>query len=75
MVPLPIAGILSEDPIEEVSSQLENLKHAWKSIGSSLPYPHISLSITTLAVLPEMRITDKGLLDTVNFKFVDPVIQ
>jgi adenine deaminase len=75
MVPLPIAGILSEDPIEEVSDQIENLKHAWKSIGSSLPYPHISLSITTLAVLPEMRITDKGLLDTVNFKFVDPVIQ
>ena len=74
-VPLPIAGILSDESVESVSDQIERLKQAWRKIGSSLPHPHISLSITTLAVIPEMRITDKGLLDVVNFQFVNPVIE
>ncbi len=74
LVPLTIAGMISKEPIEVVSDQIEKLKEAWEHIGSSIPHPHVTLSITTLAVIPEVRITDKGLLDTVKFRFIAAVI-
>ncbi len=74
LVPLPIAGLMSDKPVEVVSQQVEKLQEAWRELGSTLPSPYIALSFTTLSVIPELRITDKGLLDAVNFKFVSPVI-
>lgn len=74
-VPLPIAGLMSDKPVEVVSDQIEKLKDAWRKLGSTLPSPHIALSFTTLSVIPEIRITDMGLLDAVNFKFLSPVIE
>jgi len=73
-VPLPIAGLMSDKPVETVSKQIEQLKDAWSRLGSTLPSPTITLAFTTLSVIPELRITDKGLLDTVHFKFVSPII-
>ncbi len=74
-VPLPIGGLMSDKSVETVSRQFDELKDAWSRLGSSLPSPTITLSFTTLSVIPELRITDKGLLDTVHFKFVNPVIE
>jgi adenine deaminase len=74
-VPLPIAGLMSDLSVEEVSNQVQDLNDAWHSLGSTLPSPYITLAFTSLSVIPELRITDKGLLDTVNFKFVNPVIE
>jgi adenine deaminase len=74
-VPLPIAGLMSDKSVEVVSEQIKALKEAWGQLGSTLPSPYITLSFTTLSVIPELRITDKGLLDTVNFKFVNPLIE
>ncbi len=73
-VPLPIAGLMSDMTVETVAGQIEQLKDAWTKLGSSLPSPYVTLSFTTLSVIPELRITDKGLLDTVHFQFVNPVI-
>ncbi len=73
-VPLPIAGLMSDKSVEVVSDQVKALKEAWHKLGSTLPSPYITLAFTTLSVIPELRITDKGLLDAVNFKFVNPVI-
>lgn len=74
-VPLPIAGIMSDKSVETVSKQIEGLKNAWSRLGSTLPSPTVTLAFATLSVIPELRITDKGLLDTVHFKFVSPVIE
>jgi adenine deaminase len=74
IVPLPIAGLMSDMSVEVVSSQIQELEDAWNRLGCTLPSPYITLSFTPLSVIPELRITDKGLLDTVNFKFVSPVI-
>jgi adenine deaminase len=74
-VPLPIAGLMSDKSVETVSKQVEGLRDAWSKLGSTLPSPTIALAFTTLSVIPELRITDKGLLDTVHFKFVSPVIE
>ena len=73
-VPLPIAGLMSDKPVEDVSGQIEELEGAWRKLGSGLPSPYVALSFTTLSVIPQLRITDKGLLDTVQFKFVNPII-
>jgi adenine deaminase len=74
-VPLPIAGIMSDKSVEFVSSQVDALRDAWNKLGSTLPSPYITLAFTTLSVIPELRITDMGLLDSVNFKFVSPIIE
>ena len=74
-LPLPIAGLMSDQSVEIVANQMEELKNAWQELGSTLPSPTITLAFTTLSVIPELRITDKGLLDTVQFKFVNPIIE
>ncbi len=73
-LPLPIAGLMSDQSVQTVAKQMTELKNAWSNLGSTLPSPTITLAFTTLSVIPELRITDKGLLDTVQFKFVNPVI-
>jgi adenine deaminase len=74
-LPLPIAGLMSDESVQTVAKQMAELKNAWSRLGSTLPSPTITLAFTTLSVIPELRITDKGLLDTVQFKFVNPVIE
>jgi len=74
-LPLPIAGLMSDKSVETVSRQMKQLKDAWSRLGSKLPSPTITLAFTTLSVIPELRITDKGVLDTVQFKFVNPIIE
>jgi len=74
-ISLPVAGLMSDKPVEEVAQQVEQLKEAWASLGCSLPSPYMNLALSTLPVIPKLRITDKGLLDTVNFKFVSPIIE
>jgi len=73
-VPLPIAGLMSDQSVEAVVQEVEQLKEAWVTLGCTLPSPYMNLALTTLSVIPKLRITDKGMLDTVNFKFVDPII-
>jgi hypothetical protein len=55
---------MSDKTVEVVSEQVDALKDAWSKLGSTLPSPYIRLAFTTLSVIPELRITDKGLLDT-----------
>jgi adenine deaminase len=74
-VPLPIAGLMSEKSVESVAAEINALKNAWSDLGSTLPSPYFTLAFTTLSVMPELRITDKGVLDTVQFKFVNPIIE
>ena len=75
LLPLPIAGLMSDKSVEAVAKQMEELKEAWSKLGSNLPSPTMTLAFTTLPVIPELRITDKGLLDTVQFRFVNPIIE
>jgi adenine deaminase len=71
---LPIGGLMSNETVENVSEKIERIRDAWTELGSNLPSPYMTLSFTTLSVIPELRITDKGLLDTVQFRFVPPII-
>ena len=67
---LPIAGLLSEEPLEAVVSELDGLQKAAADLGCVLPSPFATLSFMALPVIPELRLTDKGLVDVVAFKLL-----
>ena len=59
-VSLPIAGLLSEKRAPEVAAETTALKEAWVAAGCTLPY--MGFNLIPLSVIPEIRITDKGLV-------------
>jgi adenine deaminase len=68
--PLPIAGLMSEQPIEEVRDQVEALSEAAHTLGCTLPDPFMTLSFLALPVIPRLKLTDKGLVDVERFELV-----
>ncbi len=69
-LPLPIAGLMSEASVGEVNIQLEAVQRAAKNMGCKIPDPFMTLSFLSLPVIPELKLTDKGLVDVNQFKFV-----
>jgi adenine deaminase len=69
-LPLPITGLMSEASLSQVNLQLKALNRAVKALGCKLPDPYMTLSFMSLPVIPELKITDKGLVDVNQFKFV-----
>ncbi len=67
---LPIAGLLSDEPLETVVSKLEKLERLAIDLGTALPSPFVTLSFLALPVIPELRLTDLGLVDVNEFKLV-----
>ncbi|MFX0107583.1 MAG: adenine deaminase C-terminal domain-containing protein, partial [Candidatus Hodarchaeota archaeon] len=70
-LPLPIAGLMSEKPIEEVSEKIQNLKDAARDLGSTLSEPFMAMAFLSLPVIPKLKITDRGLVDVERFRFID----
>ncbi|MGJ4995032.1 adenine deaminase C-terminal domain-containing protein [Bradyrhizobium sp. HKCCYLS3077] len=60
MVPLPIAGLLSDKRVTEVADEVKLLKTEWAEAGCTIPY--MGFNLIPLSVIPEIRITDKGLV-------------
>ena len=69
-LPLPIAGLMSEVSVAQVNLQLKALLHAVKNLGCKIADPFMILSFLSLPVIPELKLTDKGLVDVNQFKFV-----
>ncbi|HET8523546.1 MAG TPA: adenine deaminase [Thermomicrobiales bacterium] len=61
-LPLPIAGLLSDRPLEEVAAAYANLERLAHQLGSTLPSPFGLLAFMALSVIPEARVTDRGLI-------------
>ena len=70
-LPLPLAGLLSDRPVEEVEENLTALQTETRRMGSSLVSPFMVLSFMALPVIPRLKITDKGLVDVDAFQIVD----
>ncbi|MBR0992169.1 amidohydrolase family protein [Bradyrhizobium japonicum] len=60
LVPLPIAGLLSDKRVSEVAEEVRALKKEWAEAGCTIPY--MGFNLIPLSVIPEIRITDKGLV-------------
>ncbi len=69
-LPLPIAGLMSDQPAERVCAGLDDLLAAARHLGSRLADPFMTLSFMALPVIPALKITDMGLVDVDQFKQV-----
>ena len=69
-LPLPIGGLMSEKPLRQVNSSLKKLIAVSKKLGCKLSDPFMQLSFLALPVIPELKLTDKGLVDVKKFKIV-----
>jgi adenine deaminase len=69
-LPLPIAGLLSPEPVDVVVSQYEEVEKAAASLGNLPSSPFTILSFLALPVIPELRLTDLGLVDVNEFKLL-----
>jgi adenine deaminase len=67
---LPIAGLLSDAPLEEVAEGLERLQTLLRSQGVEIDAPFMTLSFLALSVIPSLKITDRGLVDVDAFELV-----
>jgi adenine deaminase len=66
-LPLPLAGLMSELPLEAVRQALDRLHAASRKFGCRLDDPFMTLSFMALPVIPELKMTDRGLFDVSRF--------
>ena len=67
---LPVAGLLSEEPVEAVVERLDALHALLREQGVADPAPFMTLSFLALSVIPALKITDRGLVDVDRFELV-----
>jgi adenine deaminase len=70
-LPLPVAGLMSTLPIQEVREALDAVVAAARDLGSPLHDPFMAMSFLGLEVIPSLKITDRGLVDVDAFRLVD----
>ena len=69
-VPLPIAGLMSDEPVESMQRKIKGLHVAAQELGCALPDPFTTLSFMALPVIPALKLTDLGLVDVETFQTV-----
>jgi adenine deaminase len=70
VLPLPIAGLMSNESCEIVAAQYTELVKMARNLGSTLTSPYMSLSFMALLVIPRLKLSDKGLFDGEKFQFI-----
>lgn len=68
---LPIAGLVSDQPLADVIRLMDDLNAAAHALGSDLPAPFMTLSFLSLSPIPELKLTDQGLIDAVHLTHTD----
>jgi adenine deaminase len=74
LVELPIAGLMSDSPASEVAAKADRMMQAMRDCGCTLNNAYMQHSLLALVVIPELRISDLGLVDVRSFEFI-PVIE
>jgi adenine deaminase len=69
-LPLPIAGLLSDAPLQTVLEQSRSCVDAARRLGCEVPAPFQLMSFLALSVIPSLKITDRGLVDVDRFELV-----
>jgi adenine deaminase len=70
-LPLPVAGLMSEQTMAQVKADLDRLDAVTASLGITIRQPFMALSFVTLPVMPDLKLTDLGLFDVRKFEFCD----
>jgi adenine deaminase len=71
LVELPIAGLMSDEPAETVAAKADKMVAAMREMGCTLNNAYMQHSLLALVVIPELRISDLGLVDVRTFEKVD----
>jgi len=74
LVELEIAGLMSTEEASIVAQKATTVLDGFKACGCTLNSPNMQLSLLALVVIPELRISDMGLVDVINFELI-PVIE
>lgn len=61
LVPLPIAGLMNDLPVEQMAKLVNDLSIAWKEMGCVINSPYMTMALIPLACLPELRLTNRDL--------------
>jgi len=69
-LPLPVAGLMSDRPLAEVDERLRSMERRLNDMGVTMAAPFMTLSFLALSVIPELKITDRGLVDVNRFELV-----
>jgi adenine deaminase len=69
-LPLPVAGLMSDRPVGEVHESMRSMERRLATMGVSMAAPFMTLSFLALSVIPELKITDRGLVDVGRFELV-----
>jgi len=69
-IELPVAGLMSNEPAEKVAEQARTVLAGFKQCGCMINNPNMQLSLLALVVIPELRLTDLGLVDVTRFDFI-----
>lgn len=72
-VQLPVAGLMSNQSVDIVAKSAASVLQGFMSCGCELNSPNMQMALLTLVVIPDLRISDKGLVDVTRFEFI-PVI-
>jgi adenine deaminase len=70
-IPLPVAGLMTDMDGLEVAVRYREVDRFAKELGSSLSAPFMTLSFMALTVIPSLKLSDRGLFDSANFRFID----
>ncbi|MHA1224260.1 MAG: adenine deaminase C-terminal domain-containing protein, partial [Candidatus Heimdallarchaeaceae archaeon] len=73
ILPLEFAGIMSTLPLNEVVEKTKSLHTKVREIGAKLADPFMALAFVALPVIPHIKLTDHGLIDVDEFKFIEVV--
>ena len=69
-LPLPVAGLMSDRPLAEVHERIRSMERRLATMGVTMAAPFMTLSFLALSVIPELKITDRGLVDVTRFELV-----
>jgi len=66
---------MSTEDAETVSEKVRKLAEGWRQIGRKMVSPFMTMALLSLSVLPELRITDQGIIDTLKFQKIPLILQ
>ena len=66
---------MNDEPAENMAATVAKLEASWEVIGCTLPSPFMTMALIPLACLPELRLTNRGLVDCRTFTFVPLVVE
>lgn len=71
---LPIAGLLSEEPVDDIIANLEEINQIYHNLGGTLPAPFMTISFIGLPTVPDLGLTDMGLVDVLNHVLISSFV-